>query len=230
MTAWIKAHPYATGGIVLFVGVLFLLLRGKGGSSAASSSTSALGAAEQIAQIQAAAGAQSAQVNAQVSAAQISANAQTQAQNDALAAQEFSVLGDVSKTALSYKATLAGYDAQTAQTKATLDAQTKAAGLQAGIYHDLITTAAEETASNNALQASALASKYTAVGKAIDLTKQGGRGNIGANELALILGQGDISSFNNANASTSIASSISTASIIKSISGIASSALGGLFG
>lgn len=217
MTAWIKAHPYATGGIVLFVGVLFLLLRK--GSSPAASSSSSLGAAEaQIAQIQAAAGAQSAQYNAQVEGARISANAQTQAQNDALVAQQSTIIGQVAEYGLNYKAALA-----------TTQAQTRTQELQASIYKSLIDTAASEQASNNALQASALKAKYDAVGKAITLTGQGGRGNIGANELALILNQGDISSFNNANASTSIASSISTASIFKSITGVASAALGGLF-
>lgn len=217
MKEWIKQHPYATGGIVLFVGVLFLLLR-KGGSSASSSASSSLGAAAQIAQIQAAAGAQNATVNAQVSAAQINANAQMQAQRDALTAQQDTIIGQVAEYGLNYKASIA-----------TTAAQTRGQELQASIYKDLIDTAARETDSNNALQAAALRYKYDAVGKAVDLTKQGGRGNIGANELALILNQGDISSFNNANASTSIASSISTASILKSITGVATGVLGGLF-
>jgi hypothetical protein len=85
---WIKSHPYATGGIVLGVGVLVLLLKRGGSSSGVSSSAAQLAALNansnlQSEQIQAQQNAQ----NAQVSASEYQTEAGVQANEDQLVAQ-----------------------------------------------------------------------------------------------------------------------------------------------
>lgn len=67
ISAYAKAHPYATGAVVIIGGILFIVIvRGSGGSSASASTSSRPSDAEIAA-------------NAQIAAAQIQAQAQSQA-------------------------------------------------------------------------------------------------------------------------------------------------------
>lgn len=182
--------------------VLWLILRGGGSSSAAGASS---GSALQIAQLQAAQNVQMAQLQAQQNTATLGAQVQQNQNTDALQANQDALAAQIAETA---------FAANTQNTQTTA---------QAALYKDLIDTGAQEQLATLNVQADLGA-------KAIALSGHENYKTTAANELALILGQGNIGSFNNANASENIASTITQGSIIKSIVGGASSVVGGLFG
>lgn len=199
---WIHSHPYLTGLLVIVGGLILYELSKTGGSSSGGSAIGQIAqaqTAQQVASLQAQAQAYSVQAQAQ---AQVAAQqAQLQAAQDQYQAQENIV---------------------TTQTAG----QVAGEGIQAQVYKDLIDAGLQETQSNNALAGQALNDQYSAVNNAIELTKMGNRGNIGANELALILGQGNISSFNQGTAADSVANSMMLASLFKGLSNVGTAALG----
>jgi hypothetical protein len=181
--------------------VLWLILRG--GSSSASSGGGTSTA--QIAQLEAAQNIQMAQLQAQQNVASLGAQFQMIQNSDALQAHQDDLAAQIAATA---------YSANVENTKTNA---------QAALYHDLITTGEAEQLATLHVQSDLGA-------KAIALSGHENYKSVGANELALILGQGDVSSFNSANASTHIADTITQGSIIKSIIGGASNVVGSLFG
>ena len=182
--------------------LLWLLLKG-GGSSGASSGSGG-GNVAQIAQLEAAQNIQMAQLQAQQNTASLSASVQQNQNNDALQAAQDQLAAQVTGTAFAYKA-------QSDQTSA-----------QRAIYEDLINTGAQE-------QLATLGVQENLGSQAIALSGHDNYKTTAANELALILGQGNIGSFNQANASENIASTITQGSIIKGVLSGASSVVGGLF-
>lgn len=188
-------------GVVGAAILLWLLLRS---GSASSSSSSGGGNFAQIAQLQAAQSIQMAQLQAQQNTATLGAQVQQNQNTDALQAEQDQLAAQVTSTAFAYKA-------QSDQTNA-----------QAAIYKDLIDTGAQEQIATLGVQEN--------LGKqAIALSGHDNYKTTAANELALILGQGNIGSFNSANASESIASTVTQGSIIKSILSGAGAVAGGLF-
>lgn len=181
--------------------VLWLILRGGGSSQASSGGNSSL----QIAQLQSARDLQMAQLQVQQNVATLGAQVQRNQNTDALQAHQDDLAASIAATA---------YSANVENTKTNA---------QATLYKDLIDTGAQE-------QLATLHVQEDLGAKAIALSGHENYKSVAANELALILGQGSIGSFNNANASTHIADTITQGSIIKSIVGGASNVVGGLFG
>lgn len=207
---WIKQHPYATGGIVLVGGVFVLIMRSGGGSSSGPSAA-AYQASAQVAAVNSAASIQAMSIQA----AQNVEMAKAQVANNALAAE--------------LAATKYSYDATTTQQKQVLEYQTEHDSIIGAIWKTMFETARDEQVSNNNLAAAALNQRTQLANAAIEVSKRENRGDVGANELALILGQGDISSYNQKNATESIASSMMWSSIMSSITKGASGVLTGMF-
>ena len=188
-------------GVIGAAILLWLLLRSGSGSSSASGSG---GNFAQIAQLQAAQNIQMAQLQAQQNTAALGAQVQQNQNTDALQARQDELAAQIAATA---------YSANVENTKTNA---------QAALYKDLVDTGAQE-------QLATLHVQEDLGAKAIALSGHESYRTTAANELALILGQGNIGSFNQANASENIASTITQGSIINKIIGGASSVVGGLF-
>ena len=182
--------------------VLWLILRGGGSSSAASAGG---GSSLQIAQLQSAQNLQMAQLQAQQNSQTLGAQVQQNQNTDALQAEQDQLAAQVTGQAFAYKA-------QSDQTTA-----------QAALYKDLIDTGAAE-------QEAQLTAQTSLAKTLIPGLNSQHYGATNLNALALIEGQGNIGSFNAATSSEQIASTLSKASIIKSITNGAGAALGGIFG
>lgn len=189
-------------GLVGAAILLWLLLRSGSGSSSASGSG---GNVAQIAQLQAAQNIQMAQLQAQQNVAALSAQVQQNSNTDALRAHQDELAAQIAATA---------YSANVENTKTNA---------QASLYKELIDTGTQERLATLHVQEDLGA-------KAIALSSHESYRTTAANELALILGQGNIGSFNESTASQGIASTITQGSIINKIIGGASSLVGGLFG
>lgn len=197
---WIKQHPYATGGLVLVAGAFFLIMRS---GSSGSSESSYAAASAQVAAVNSAASVQAMQIQA----AQNVEMAKAQVANNALAAE--------------LAATKYSYDATTKQQQQVLEYQENKDSIIGMIYRTMFETARDETISNNKLAEAALNKQSQLAHEAIEVSKRENRGDVGANELAIILGQGNIASYNAKNATESIASSMMWSNLFKSIGGVA---------
>lgn len=199
-----KKHKVLVGVGAAGIVLLYLLRRGSGSASASSAGVNPL----QIAQLQASQNLQQAQLQAQQNTAVLSAQVQTHQTDDALQAQQDQLAASVAATAYQYKAASDQSSAQEA------------------IYKDLIDTGAQEQLAKFNVEGP-LAQQIV---NKTNLPGHSGLQQTGANELALIFGQGDIGSYNSGVASTQIASSIEQAQIIGGLTKTAGSVLSaGLF-
>jgi hypothetical protein len=204
-----KKHKVAVGlGAALLV--LYFLLRG--GSSSATS-----GGADnsmEIAQLEAAQNQQNAQLQAQSNAATLSAQVQQNQNNEALEGEQDQLAAE-----------LAGTDYQTS-------AAVQENSAQAAIYEDLINTGAQEQSEQDQLESQSLTQTGNLESTIVSTTNKAGHSGLqetGANELALLQGQGNIGSYNQANASETIAGDLETSSILSSVLGGASKIGAALF-
>jgi len=204
VTEFISKHKTAVGlgaaGLIL----LWLLTRGSSSGGTSGGAVNPL----QLAQLEAANNQQNAQIGAQEYATQTQAQLQQNQNNEALESEQDQLAASVVGTAYSAQA-------QEQQTSAS-----------AALYEDLINTGAQEQLGQ--LQDETQLEEELAP-QAIALTNKGGRTQAGVNELALILGQGNVGSYNAGTASASIASTLETGSIINNLTKGASSVLTGLF-
>jgi hypothetical protein len=207
--SWIKEHKAATAAIVIGgVGILYLLSSGSGGSGGSGDSAS------QIAELNANAQAQQASVQAQQNEAQIQANAQTEQTEASVQANQDTIAGQVAETAIAAQSTNYG------------------TGVQGDILEDLINTGEQEQVSQNQLSGEALNDQFAVVNQASSAisTESGKKNLIQANEntIATALGEGNVGSYNSANASEAIANTLETGSILGSIIKGGSSIISGL--
>lgn len=197
-----KRHKVAVGVGAAAI-VLLYLLESRGSSSAAPSSGIDAGTL-QLAQLQASQNLQQAQLSAQTQTAQLGASVQQNQNNEAFQANEDQLAAELAGTAIQY------------------NAQATAENTNASVYKDLIDTGAEENLAQLNLEG-------TLGSSAIALTNKGGRTQAGVNELAEVLGEGNVGSYNAGNSSTAIASSLEQASIFSSLTKGATGIVGSLF-
>lgn len=187
-------------GVVGAAILLWLLLRSGSGSTSASGSG---GNFAQIAQLQAAQNIQMAQLQAQQNTASLGAQVQQNQNNEALQAEQDQLAAQVAGTAFQFKA------------------QEDTTTAQASLYKDLIDTGAKE-------QLAQLSTESTLASQIIPKLDSQHYKDVNLNALALVTGQGNVGSYNQSTASESIASTLEQGSILKSIFGGASSAVGTL--
>lgn len=190
------------GGLVL----LYLL---RGGSS--SGSATGGGSALQIAALQSQQNLAQAQIQAQQNTQALGASVQMTQTNDALRAQDDQLAASLA--------------AQDLQVKTAADVQNNTTNAQEAIYKELIDTGATEQQAQLGVQEN-LANTIV---KQTNIPGRSGLQQTGANELALVFGQGNIGSYNAGTSSSQIANTLANASIWKSVIGTAGSVAGGLF-
>jgi hypothetical protein len=210
--AWVKEHKAATAAIVIGgVGVLYLLTRGGGGSSGGSAD-----AASQIAELNANAQQVDAQVQAQQNEAQIQANAANEQVQASVQANQDTIAGQVAETAIAAQA------------------QDYGEGVQGQVFNELISTGEQEQIAQDQLTGTALNDQYGAINNITsNLPKEAGKGQIisaGTNIIAELENQGNVGSYNQANASEQIASTVETGSILSGLLKGGTSIVSGLFG
>lgn len=148
-TEWIKAHPYATGGIVLGVIVVLYLLFRSGGSVAPVDNSAQLAAAaaasgNQLSEAQLALQAQTNQTNAgvaasantnasQIAIAQLAAGVQTNADT---------ITGQVAEATLAAQTATSGASAQASEVASTAAVQVNATNNAATVLQNLFDTLA----------------------------------------------------------------------------------------
>jgi len=189
-TEFVSKHKAALGVAGAAV-VLWLLLRG-GSSSGASSSGG--GSAAQIAQLQAAQNVQMAQLQAQQNAQVLGAQVQQNNTNAALEATQSQLEEQLAEAGLSA-------NVQNTKTTSTL-----------ALYKDLIDTGAKQ-------QQEQLSAESTLASQIIPKLNSQHYKDTYLNALALVTGQGNIGSYNQATSSEQIASDLSQASIVNGITG-----------
>lgn len=206
----LKKHKYAVAaGIAAAFVVLYLLFRSGGGSAAASGG----GGIDfnQLAQVQAA----EAQSNAQLEAQQYSTQAAEQAQQAQLSA---SVQANQDTLAAQVAETGLAANSQNIYTQAGEQVALNGQNTNASVLTQLLNDANEEQLGNQALEGQALTNQQTLAQGALAVTTSGnGRAETGANELALVLGQGNIGSFNQATAAQGVAGTLEEGNLLSGL-------------
>jgi hypothetical protein len=207
---FVKKHKVLVGVGAAGLVLLYLLQSRSSGGASASGAVNPL----QVAQLQASQNLQMAQLQAQQNTATLGAQVQQNQTNEALQAEQDQLAAQVAATAFQF-------NAQNNQTSA-----------QEAIYKDLIDTGAQEQQAQYTLAGQEMSLTDTLAGQIVNTTNKAGHSGLqetGANELALLLGQGNIGSYNSANASEQIASSIETGQILSGLTKGAATVAGGLF-
>ncbi|MDE2104367.1 MAG: hypothetical protein KGL39_44425 [Patescibacteria group bacterium] len=203
---WIKEHPYAAGAVIIGGGLLlYLITRGSG---AASSSSPSL----QLADLTASANLQQSQLAGQQQAQQLAAQVQAAGQQASLQAQQDQIIGGVVSQAVAGEQQLQGTGIQSALLQAELAAQNNQDTLMSNLYGQQLANQ----------------------GVAVTNLLHGPQNTTTANELALVLNQGNIGSLNSSQAEQAIVNAEASAAIkqaeIQQGGGLLSTIFGGLFG
>lgn len=201
-SAWVKAHPYGAGAIVIVGGLLLYKLLKSGSASSGG------GSIGQVAQVEAAQQAAALQAQTQGYAASVQAQAQTNAQQAQLDAIQAQVQGQQNINTTNVAGAIVGQELQTQLYKDALDAHTQQQQQFDQLAQDAIGKTGAHT--NIALNELALAAGYNDVPSWNQV--------VGSTNVAQA----------NTQAATNIANAQETASIVNSITGFGSDVAGAL--
>lgn len=199
---WIKEHPYATGAIVIVGAVLLYAMRRAGGGSAGT------GEAAQIAQLNASASIQQSQLAVQVQQTQAASQAQTAQVQAELQANEENAIAGIVGGAISGNQSIVMANNSATTNQQLIEAELEATQGQLGL-------SATENSNQMALALQVLENPNQSTA---------------ANELALVLNQGGIGSYNSMLSTTALGQDQLAMAKVRAEGSIFSQLLGGLFG